>query len=325
MEEAGVGALQRAFEQLRDKLAAEGLFAQQLKRELPTMPRCIGVITSPSGAAVRDILHVLARRFPAAPVIIYPSAVQGQAAAPELLRALTTAIRRAECDVLILARGGGSLEDLWAFNDEKLARAIRASPIPIVTGVGHEVDFTIADFAADHRAPTPTAAAQMVVPDGRSIALALQQGASRLVRAAMRLLQNAELRANHWRQRLQLAHPGQRLGQHAQRLDELQQRMVRALAVATTRANHRLQQCQLRLPRAIDGELQRVLQRFRLAARSLQSVSPLATLDRGFAVVSAADSGRVLTDSAGVKAGDDIEARLSRGRLRARVTGIDHD
>src|SRR5271168_2194274 len=166
MEDAGLGALKRRFEELAAKLAAEGLFAPERKRPLPKLPRRIGVITSPSGAAIHDILHVLARRLAAIPVLLYPVAVQGAAAAAEIVAALNLAGRRAECDVLILARGGGSLEDLWAFNDEALARAIAACPIPVVSGVGHEVDTTIADFAADVRAPTPSAAAEMVVPDG---------------------------------------------------------------------------------------------------------------------------------------------------------------
>ncbi|MGC2029538.1 MAG: exodeoxyribonuclease VII large subunit, partial [Steroidobacteraceae bacterium] len=165
MEDAGLGALKRQFEELSAKLEREGLFAAERKRPLPSLPRRIGIITSPTGAAVRDILHVLARRFPAAAVLVYPVSVQGAQAAAEIVAALEAAGRRAECDVLILARGGGSLEDLWAFNDERLGRAIVASPIPVITGIGHEIDFTIADFAADMRAPTPSAAAEMVVPD----------------------------------------------------------------------------------------------------------------------------------------------------------------
>src|SRR5947209_839867 len=158
LEEAGIGALRREFERLKAKLAAEGLFALECKRSLPRFPQRIGVITSPSGAALRDILHILARRFPPAAVLVYPTAVQGAAAAPALVAALETASGRAEVDVLILARGGGSLEDLWAYNDERVARAIYASRLPIVSGVGHEIDFTIADFVADARAPTPSAA-----------------------------------------------------------------------------------------------------------------------------------------------------------------------
>ncbi|MGA9366661.1 MAG: exodeoxyribonuclease VII large subunit, partial [Steroidobacteraceae bacterium] len=158
LEEAGVGALQREFERLKAKLAAEGLFASEHKRKLPRFPRRIAVVTSPSGAAVRDVLNILARRFPPAAVLVYPTAVQGVAAAPAIVQALQLASARMDCDVLILARGGGSLEDLWSFNDERVARAIRACAIPVVTGIGHEIDFTIADFAADARAPTPSGA-----------------------------------------------------------------------------------------------------------------------------------------------------------------------
>lgn len=165
LEEAGLGALQRAFDELKKRLAAEGLFAAEGKRPLPYAPQRIGVITSPTGAALRDILHILARRFPAAEVIVYPVPVQGEAAPAAIVRALQLANLRAECQVLIIARGGGSLEDLRAFNDERVARAIAASELPIVSGVGHETDFTIADFAADARAPTPSGAAQLVSPD----------------------------------------------------------------------------------------------------------------------------------------------------------------
>ncbi|RLA31329.1 MAG: exodeoxyribonuclease VII large subunit, partial [Gammaproteobacteria bacterium] len=180
MEEAGHGALQRAYEELRGRLTDEGLFDEALKRPLPTLPRQIGIITSPSGAALHDVLHVLARRFPAIPVVLYPATVQGDEAPNALRAALATAIRRAECDVLLLARGGGSLEDLWAFNDEALARAIRACPIPVVSGIGHETDFTIADFVADLRAPTPSAAAEAISPDGAAWTHRFDGFASRL-------------------------------------------------------------------------------------------------------------------------------------------------
>ncbi|HKL78459.1 MAG TPA: exodeoxyribonuclease VII large subunit, partial [Gammaproteobacteria bacterium] len=184
MEEAGEGALQRAFEELKRKLAAEGLFADELKRPLPTFPRQVGVITSATGAAVRDVLTTLRRRFPALPVVVYPVPVQGQAAAPAIAEALATANRRAECDVLILTRGGGSLEDLWSFNEPEVARAIRTSDLPVVVGVGHEVDVTIADFAADVRAPTPSAAAELVVPDAREWLATLDRLRRRLHGAA---------------------------------------------------------------------------------------------------------------------------------------------
>jgi exodeoxyribonuclease VII large subunit len=240
LEEAGLGALKRAFEELKARLAAEGLFAAEKKRSLPAAPRRIGLITSPTGAALRDMLHVLARRFPASEVLIYPVPVQGAAAAPAIVAALELAALRGECDVLILARGGGSLEDLWAFNDEQLARAIARSPIPVVTGIGHEVDFTIADFAADVRAPTPTAAAQLVVPDRRQWLERLGQLRQRFAAAMRRQLEDERARLAAAQSRLRLAHPGTRLIQHGQRLDELEQRLARATTRLLERVSERL-------------------------------------------------------------------------------------
>jgi len=229
MEDAGLGALKRQFEELAARLKAEGLFEAERKRPLPALPRRIGVITSPSGAAIRDILHVLARRFPAVAVMIYPVAVQGAQAPAEIIAALALACRRGECDVLILARGGGSLEDLWAFNDERLARAIVASSIPIVSGVGHEIDFTIADFAADVRAPTPSAAAEMVVPDAAEWLAALASLGARLGRCARRRLGTERERLRWLERRTSLVSPIARCAQQTQRLDELEQRLHRAL------------------------------------------------------------------------------------------------
>ena len=197
IEPAGEGALKRQFEVLKKKLAAEGLFDEDRKQELPELPTRIGVITSPTGAAIRDIVSILGRRFPSIPLVIYPSAVQGDAAPQELITALATAIRRAECDVLILARGGGSLEDLWAFNDEQLARAIAESPIPIVSAVGHEVDFTIADFVADLRAPTPSGAAELVVPDREDWLRVVQSLAMRISRLGRRTVEDLEIGRAH--------------------------------------------------------------------------------------------------------------------------------
>src|SRR5450631_784316 len=217
LEEAGIGALRREFEKLKVKLATEGLFALASKRSLPPFPQRIAVVTSPTGAALRDILHVLARRFAPTAVLIYPTAVQGAAAAPGLVAALELASDRAECDVLILARGGGSLEDLWAFNDERVARAIARAPIPLVTGIGHEVDFTIADLVADLRAPTPSGAAQMVVPDRQTWVTTLARSAHRLEAAVGRELRGAVSRLDAALQRLSLAHPGVRFAQQQQR------------------------------------------------------------------------------------------------------------
>ncbi|MDX1433546.1 MAG: exodeoxyribonuclease VII large subunit, partial [Gammaproteobacteria bacterium] len=214
LEEAGAGALRRAFEALKQRLAAEGLFDEALKRPIPALPRQIGVVTSPTGAALHDIVSILARRFPAIPVLVYPVPVQGADAAPEIARMLDVASARAECDVLILARGGGSLEDLWAFNDEGVARAIRRSQVPVVTGVGHEVDVTIADFAADARAATPSAAAELVSPDVREWRQLLAAGMQRLERCARRHLIDTRRALEALERRL--VHPRRRLFDLAQ-------------------------------------------------------------------------------------------------------------
>src|SRR6201996_5456868 len=241
LEEAGVGALKREFERLKAKLAAEGLFATERKRSLPRFPRRIGVVTSPSGAAIRDILHILARRFPPAAVMIYPTPVQGDAAIPSIVEAIQTATARAECDVLIVARGGGSIEDLWCFNDERVARAIRASGIPIVSGIGHEIDFTIADFVADARAPTPSGAAELVAPDRNACLEALDRTMERLTVSMRRELRSLGSRFEAAQFRLKLTHPGIRLNQQAQRLDELEQRLVGAVQREIRGANPRLE------------------------------------------------------------------------------------
>ncbi|MDE2218841.1 MAG: exodeoxyribonuclease VII large subunit [Gammaproteobacteria bacterium] len=321
LEDAGTGALQRAFEELRARLGAEGLFADERKRPLPPAPTRIGVITSPSGAAIRDILHVLAQRFPAAGVIIYPVPVQGAAAAPAIAAALDLAAERAECEVLILARGGGSLEDLWAFNDERVARAIARCPVPVVAGIGHETDVTIADFVADVRAPTPTAAAQLAVPDRRQWLQRLALLAQRFAGAMRRQLaeDRAQLRARS--DRLQRAHPGARLLQHTQRLDELELRLRRALRGRLEASHAALAPLSVRLDAAWERQATAARNRIELAARALHAVSPLATLERGFAIVARAADGSILRRSADAPVGADIEARLADGVLLARVTG----
>src|SRR5580700_6346909 len=298
LEEAGVGALKREFERLKVKLAAEGLFALERKRSLPRFPRRIGVITSPTGAALRDILHILARRFPPAAVLIYPTPVQGGAAIPSIVAAIEIASARAECDVLILARGGGSLEDLWAFNDERLARAIHACALPVVCGVGHEVDFTIADFVADARAPTPSAAAELVAPDRSACLEALARSARRLTAGMRRELRVSATRLEATEQRLKLAHPGVRLIQQIQRLDDLAQRLTGAARTCVHREWIRLGEAHTRLERsspvhllrdyrmrherllarlrhATDADIARRAHRLALAQRALHTVSPL--------------------------------------------------
>jgi exodeoxyribonuclease VII large subunit len=341
MEDAGLGALKRQFEELSARLAAEGLFAPERKRPLPVLPKRIGVITSPSGAAIRDILHVLARRFAAVPVLIYPVAVQGAAAAPELVAALRAAGRRAECDVLILARGGGSLEDLWAFNDETLARTIAACPIPVISGIGHEIDFTIADFAADVRAPTPSAAAEIAVPDGEEWLASVNRLDHRLRRGMLRRVEAQRERLRWLTGRAARVSPMARLSQQTQRLDDLEQRLTRALRqiLADRRSalgEHRSRLWQsspvarvrnsvaihaalfARLKAATLARLQQARERLAPLARTLKAVSPLATLDRGYAIVSRED-GVILRNAADAAPGSMIEARLAVGKVRAKV------
>lgn len=300
MEEAGFGALQRAFEALKQKLAAEGLFDEAIKRPLPTLPQCIGVITSPSGAAIRDVISVLARRFPAVRVVVYPVPVQGEGAADRLIAALRTAAARQEADVLLMVRGGGSMEDLLAFNDEGLARAIRACPIPVVAGVGHEIDFTIADFAADRRAPTPSAAAEMVVPDQLDWWRRIQAKTDALIRALRSRLGRDADRTRWLGSRLKLLHPGRRLQQDAQRLDDIERRLHRAWNLRHERWVTRLVG----------------------ASRALHAVSPLSTLARGYAIVTPTGSHTPVVDAASLTRGQVLDARFGKGRAQVEVKDI---
>ena len=342
LEEAGDGALRRAFEQLKQRLAAAGLFDAAHKKPVPRFARRIGVITSPTGAALRDILSVLRRRFPALPVLLYPVQVQGENAAPEIAAALRLASQRRDCDVLILARGGGSLEDLWAFNEEIVARAIYDCEIPVVTGIGHEIDFTTADFVADHRAPTPSAAAELVSPNQDEWLDTLQRHAGRL---QLHLRQRMDRKRQDllWlTKRLQQLHPGQRLRQQAQRLDELEQRLKNAeragLRHATARLTEicahllryspapRLRQWQAqtdylaqRLHNAWHRGQERYCERLASLSRALDTVSPLATLGRGYAIVTRLPDRGLLRDAADVAPGARVEARLARGRLLCLV------
>jgi len=300
IEPAGEGALKREYDKLRKKLAAAGLFDEDHKQALPDLPQRVGIITSPSGAAVRDILTVLRRRFPSVPVTIYPAAVQGDAAPGELMAAIADAERRSECDVLILGRGGGSIEDLWAFNNEQLARAIADCPIPIVSAVGHEVDFTIADFVADVRAPTPSGAAELVVPDRDDWLRTINRLAQRVARLGQRSLEDHEQTLDYLARRLASSSPMASVERSVSALSNLRQRLQAASQRALSNADHRLQ----------------------LAMRALHSVSPLATLDRGYAIVMDADSGKALTDASTVTPGNEIRARLQSGELSATVTGV---
>jgi exodeoxyribonuclease VII large subunit len=321
VEPAGEGVLKRRFEMLKKQLAAEGLFDEERKQPLPELPDRIGVITSSSGAAIRDIITVLRRRFPAIPVVVYPSAVQGDAAAPELLATLQTAIRRGECDVLIIGRGGGSIEDLWAFNDENLARAIADCPIPVVSAVGHEIDFTITDFVADVRAPTPSGAAELVTPDRDNWLRAVTSSASRLARAGQRAIDDRSQALDWMSRRLAAASPAARLSRQGDRLRGLQARLSTGLRRELLLRRPRLELLQQRLTSATHEAVGNASHRIALAARALDGVSPLATLGRGYAIVQDT-AGKVLLDTKGVRVGDEIDARLARGRLLGVVKEV---
>ncbi len=345
MQEAGDGVLQRAFEALKRKLELEGLFDPAWKKPLPVLPRRIGVITSPTGAAIRDVLSVLRRRFPAIPVLIYPVPVQGKDAGRAIAAMLHKANQRNECDVLLLTRGGGSLEDLWSFNEESVARAIHACSIPVVCAVGHEVDYTIADFVADRRAPTPSAAAELLSPDQQDWLAQLRGLEARLQRHQQQQLQGLRQRLRWLEQRLRLRHPGQLLRQQAQRLDDLELRSRLALrsrlrslqaaldaSLARLRENtptHRLDRLELRrgaLAQRLDNAMrQRLLEaRRRLvqAGKALDTVSPLATLERGYAIVSRAGERTILRSASVVTPGEQIESRLAEGTLLCTVDKI---
>lgn len=341
LEAAGTGALLRAFEQLKTKLAAEGLFDAALKRPLPKLPRRIGIITSGTGAALQDILNALRRRWPLAEVALYPVPVQGKEAPPAIIRALRELPVRAPVDVILLARGGGSLEDLWAFNDEGVARAIRACPVPVVSGVGHEIDFTIADFAADVRAATPTAAAELATPDiGERYAQVDTLDIALITLTRRRLLALRE-RLMQLSARVQTLHPGRRLHERAQRLDELDERLRHAMRGrlaakrdALLRAGRRFDTA-APLPKlmARRERVAMLASRLRLQGRNLltdrssrlrqaeallNSLNPSAVLERGYALALSAD-GRVLRDAAAVAAGERVTIRLGRGGFDADV------
>jgi exodeoxyribonuclease VII large subunit len=342
MEPAGEGALRQQLERLKRRLAAEGLFDEALKRPLPPLPRRIGLITSPSGAAVHDLLTVLKRRLPLLPVLIYPAQVQGAAAAESLIGAITTANRRAECDLLIIARGGGSLEDLMAFNDEGLARAIRASQIPVVTGIGHEIDLSIADLAADRRGATPSAAAELAAPSAEQLAQQVRALERRARDAGRRRLDAAGQRLAHALRHLSVLHPLGRLQQQAQRLDLLEGRLAaaagRRLAALNARsqalegrlraasprwrvqlAGARLRDCRSRLAQGVRAAIDLRAGRFGLAAAGLQARSPLATLARGYAIVTRVDDRTLVRDADTIEAGARIRVALRRGALLAIV------
>lgn len=344
MQPAGEGLLQQRYEQLKQRLAAEGLFDQSLKKPLPSPARQVGVITSKTGAALHDVLHVLQRRDPSLPVVIYPTAVQGEDAPGQIVRAIELANRRDECDVLIVGRGGGSLEDLWSFNDERVARAIFASRIPVVSAVGHETDVTIADFVADLRAPTPSAAAEIVSRNQLELLRHLQSQQQRLEMAMDYFLASNNQRFTRLHHRLQQQHPQLRLARQQTELVRLKQRLDTAVDARLRRASlqqqrlsqrlsqhtplprihrlqTRLQQHEYRLSQLVSARLGASRERFATLAAHLEAVSPLATLARGYSVTQAQD-GKLLKQTRQIKPGDTLTTRLADGIVESQVTAI---
>lgn len=342
MRPAGLGALYEAFERLKHKLEGEGLFDAARKRALPMLPRQIGIITSPKAAALRDVLTTLARRMPGIPVVLYPVPVQGEVAAQKIAQAIQLANERAECDVLLLCRGGGSIEDLWSFNEEVVARAIAASRIPLVSGVGHETDFTIADFVADQRAATPTAAAQRVVPERQELLQRLRDVAQHLARAQRNRLHNTMQALDYLQRRL--VHPAQQLQRQALQLEQLQQRMQRAYAYCRQQQYWRWQSLAQRLRAASsdfarmherqDNLAQRLLQAMRAsqaqrlmrldnAAQHLALLNPQHVLARGYSLVQDA-SGSVVRDASRLATGAELRITFAHGWARSEVkaTGV---
>ncbi|HEP0390615.1 exodeoxyribonuclease VII large subunit [Serratia marcescens] len=344
MQPAGDGLLQQQFEQLKQRLSAEGLFDQHFKQPLPAPAKRVGVITSASGAALHDILQVLQRRDPSLPIVIYPTSVQGAEAPMQIVRAIEAANRRDECDVLIVGRGGGSLEDLWSFNDERVARAIFASRIPIVSAVGHETDVTIADFVADLRAPTPSAAAELVSRNQLELLRQLQSQQQRLEMAMDYYLAQRQQQFTRIHHRLQQQHPHLRLARQQTLLFKLQRRMedgmqqqLRLAARRSERAQQRLaqvqpqgrihryqqrvQQQEYRLQQAMERQLNAYRQRFGVACSQLETVSPLATLARGYSVTQT-PRGELLKTTKQAQVGELLKTRLQDGWVESEVKTI---
>ena len=296
VRQAGTGDLFLQFHLLKGKLQQEGLFAEERKRPLPPFPRLIGVVTSPTGAAIRDVLEVLGRRYPLAGALLAPTAVQGDGAPPQIVAAIKALNDHGKADVIIVARGGGSLEDLWAFNDERVARAIAASRIPVISGVGHETDYTISDFVADVRAPTPSAAAELAVPDQAALRAQLLQHRDSLAAESSRIIAENRRRAEHTSALLRRASPRALVDRWRQNLDEIRERMTRLL-------EHR---CALLREQSSGMKLR------------LHTLNPQETLERGYAIVQRTDAGTVVSRTAQVTSGDAIDVRVSDGRF----TGI---
>jgi exodeoxyribonuclease VII large subunit len=339
--EAGLGELYQQFEALKTKLANEGLFNPERKKPIPVIPQAIGIITSATGAAIRDILSTLERRFPLAQVVVYPSEVQGSTASQQLIQALQRAEKDQRCDVIILARGGGSIEDLWAFNDEQLARQIASCTIPIISGVGHETDFTIADFVADYRAETPTAAATAATPDWIELMSQINTVVSRLHIAMTRKTQTWQLKLNHLKDKV--CSPENTIATYWQTLDYLEKQLLSSVKQLILRKRHQLslnssqlhaqnpkthldqtktqiERLSTQLVQSLKIRLNQAHHQLTNLLSTLHVVSPLATLDRGYAIATHQHTVMFTTDE--VKVGEIIEVRLSKGRLDCEVTQI---
>ncbi len=337
MRRAGLGDLHEAFLRLKSQLQDEGLFDPQRKRPIAALPGCVGVVTSLAAAALRDVLTAMARRAPHVRVIVYPAPVQGADAPARLRQALETAVARAEVDTLLLVRGGGSLEDLWGFNDEGLARAIAASPIPVISGVGHETDFTIADFVADLRAPTPTAAAELACASRAELLDQLGARLGALNHGMRRHVERASLRLD--RAVAMLVSPQQRIAQQQQRLDGLVQRLRRQASTLPERPRQRLETVLFRLRRSmpqvaprqqsLDSARRRLLQagehglvlrrqRLQAAQQTLQALSPRLIVNRGYAIVRNA-TGKVVQNALDLNVGERLDVELSRGSVSVDV------
>lgn len=342
MEPAGVGMLQQQYEMLKDKLAAEGLFDDKLKRPLPSFPQHIGIITSPTGAAVHDILSVLKRRFPIASVTVFPVSVQGENAVPEMMHALAKAQVLNHCDVLIIGRGGGSIEDLWAFNNETLARAIAACSIPIVSAVGHEVDFTIADFVADLRAPTPSVSAEMTTPDMSDWQQTLDYYQNTLSKHLEKTYNRLQQRLDFLRQRLR--HPGEQIRSQQQQLGLLQKSLIQKMqsilhneSAELKQASKRLSLChpngvitkneatlarlKEKLQASVNDILRQKEQHFLQQVSILEAISPLTVLTRGYSITRQKD-GDIIRDTKDLVVGDEISTKLPDGYILSTIKSV---
>lgn len=318
LQRAGLGALFEAFERLRMKLQAEGLFDAGRKRALPALPRQIGIVTSPDAAALRDVLTTLKRRMPGIPVVIYPTPVQGKGAAERIAAAIQRASTRAECDVLIVCRGGGSIEDLWQFNEEIVARAIASCSMPVISGVGHETDTTIADFVADQRAPTPTAAAELATPDRLSLLQRLTQQQAQLHRRLQQRLQNHAQQLDFLARRL--LSPSQQLAGRSAALKQLQWRLQSASLQLASKPAVTLKQLHWRLQTAAQQRLQYRQQQLVQLSQSLSHLNPQAVLSRGYALVHL-DDGMLVRSSQQLETGSTVRLVLGEGEATAVVDG----